>query len=96
MRMNTRLAESLEQKYTLQLNMFKGGSDSAQKMADIISNCVKDYTAQAKGNESLPVLFALLKRLNTHAFSKIREQEQYCYQTINARRPCNGSASKRT
>lgn len=90
------MAETLEQKYTLQLNMLKGGSESTQRIADVISNCVKEYTSQAKGNETLPVLFGLLKRLNGTAFAKIRDHEQFSHQTNCSRRPCNGPTPKGT
>ena len=67
-----RIMGNLEQKYLLQINMLKGGPESATKLAQIVSECVREYVATVKGNNNLPPLFGLLKRLNLAAMQKVR------------------------
>lgn len=61
----------------LEINTHRAGPDSPQKLAGVLNNCVREYAAGAKGNNSLPLLNQLLARLNGQAFQKIKAFEQW-------------------
>lgn len=73
---NTRLVESIEQKYLLQINILRFGNDSILKLTEIIASCSKEYGKGSKGMNNILPLNSLLKKLFLAAFQKIKSGEQ--------------------